>query len=72
MGIVVSGLVINALMYPIYMMLIGGAIESATVFFVYLGGTAVTNVIKWVVTLVPIALIVKPLLKIRWTVRQKA
>ena len=71
-GIVVSGLVINALMYPIYMMLIGGAIESATVFFVYLGGTAVTNVIKWVVTLVPIALIVKPLLKIRWTVRQKA
>lgn len=64
LGIIVSGLVINSIVYPIFVALIGGVIESPTAFFVYLGGTVVTNTIKWLVTLGPVALIVKPLTKI--------
>ncbi|WP_077534487.1 ECF transporter S component [Massiliimalia massiliensis] len=64
-GIVISGLIINAIVYPIFVALIGGIIESPAAFLIYLGGTVITNLIKWVVTLVPIAFFVKLLLKIR-------
>lgn len=64
-GIIISGIVINAIVYPIFMLLIGGVIESATAFIIYLAGTVTTNLIKAVVTLVPIVFFVKPLLKVR-------
>ena len=64
-GIIISGIVINAIVYPIFMALIGGVIESAQAFIIYLAGTVTTNVVKSVVTLVPIVFFVKPLLKVR-------
>ena len=64
-GIILSGLVINSIVYPVFVALMGGVIDSPAAFFVYLGGTVINNSIKWLVTLGPVALIAKPLARIR-------
>lgn len=45
-SIVVAGLAINALIYPIFMRMIGNPIESTSVLVAYLGSTVIMNLVK--------------------------
>lgn len=63
--IVLGGLIINALVYPLYMKLIGVAIESFQVFCAYLLSTIPMNLIKAVITIVPVLPLLKALEKLK-------
>lgn len=53
-SIVVAGIIANAILYPIFMSLLGAPIESKEVFFIYLWSTVGINSIKTAVTVIPI------------------
>lgn len=61
-SIVVAGIAANAVLYPIFMNLLGVGIESKEVFFIYLWSTVGINTIKTVVT---IAIVVPLLIVLR-------
>lgn len=64
-SIVVVGIIINAILYPIFMALLGQAIASTEVFIAYLWSTVLMNAIKWAVNMIPAMFFIKPLLKIK-------
>lgn len=60
LSIIVIGIGINALIYPLFMKLIGVPIDSTRVFITYLISTITMNLIKASVTVIPVI----PLLKV--------
>ena len=59
-SVILSGIIANAILYPIFMYLLGVKIESAAVFITYLWSTVAMNFIKALVTVIPVL----PLLKV--------
>lgn len=56
-SIIIFGLGINALIYPLFMQLLGNPIESTAVLVAYLGSTVIMNLVKAGVTMVPVFLL---------------